>query len=77
MLGDAAGFARDDLGIADRIQKRCLAVVDMAHDRDDRRAGLQIFIRILDRVDDIFDICVRDPLHLVPEFFDDQFGCVS
>ena len=39
VLGDAAGLARRDLGLADRVQQRGLAVVDVAHDRHDRRAG--------------------------------------
>ena len=38
VLGDAAGLARGHLGLADRVQQRRLAVVDVAHDRDDRRA---------------------------------------
>jgi hypothetical protein len=42
MLRDAAGLARDDIRLADRVQKRGLAVVDMAHDRDDRRTRLKI-----------------------------------
>ena len=38
VLGDAAGLAGDDVGLADRVEQRGLAVVDVAHDRDDRRA---------------------------------------
>jgi hypothetical protein len=38
VLGDATGLAGDDLGLADRVEQRRLAVVDVAHDRDDRRA---------------------------------------
>ena len=38
VLGDAAGFARRRMRLADRIQQACLAVVDVAHDRDDRGA---------------------------------------
>ena len=34
-----AGLAGGDLGLADRVQQRGLAVVDVAHDRDHRRAG--------------------------------------
>ena len=36
MLGDAAGLMHRDIGLADRIEQRGLAVVDMAHDGDDR-----------------------------------------
>ena len=38
VLRDAAGFARRDLGAADVVEQRGLAVVDVAHDGDDRRA---------------------------------------
>ena len=38
VLRDAAGFALGDLGLADGVEQRRLAVVDVAHDRDDRRA---------------------------------------
>ena len=37
VLGDAAGLARGHLGLADRVEQRRLAVVDVAHDRDDGR----------------------------------------
>ena len=37
MLGDAACFAGRDLGAADGIQQRGLAVIDVAHDGDHRR----------------------------------------
>ncbi len=43
MLGDAAGFAADDIGTADSVQKRGLAVIDMAHDGDHRRPRLERF----------------------------------
>ena len=42
VLGDAAGLARDDVGVADRVEQRGLAVVDVAHDGDDRRARTQV-----------------------------------
>ncbi len=37
VLRDAACLGRDDLRVADRVEQRRLAVVDVAHDRDDRR----------------------------------------
>ena len=37
VLRDAAGFARDDVRLADEVEQRRLAVVDVTHDRDDRR----------------------------------------
>ena len=46
-LGDAAGLGRDDVRLdavrlADRVQQRRLAVVDVAHDGDDRGPRLQL-----------------------------------
>ena len=37
VLGDAAGLAGDHVGLADGVEQRGLAVVDVAHDGDDRR----------------------------------------
>ena len=47
VLGDAAGLARGDLGLADRVQQRRLAVVDVAHDRDDRRALDEVLVGVV------------------------------
>ena len=38
MLGDAARFASGHIGLPQRIEQRGLAMVDVAHDRHDRRA---------------------------------------
>lgn len=53
MLGNAAGFVAGDIGLADGVEEARLAVVDVAHDGDDRRTGLERFRRI----DDFFDFC--------------------
>ena len=37
VLRDAARFARDDVRLADVVEQRRLTVVDVTHDRDDRR----------------------------------------
>ena len=37
VLGDATGFTSDHIGLADSVEQRGFAVVDVAHDRDDRR----------------------------------------
>ena len=42
MLGDAAGLAGNHVGVADGVEQRGLAVIDMAHDGDDRRTRLQV-----------------------------------
>jgi len=39
VLCDAAGLAGDDIGVADGVEQRGLAVVDMAHDGHDRGDG--------------------------------------
>ena len=77
MLRDAAGFARNDGGLADRVQQRGLAVVDMAHDRDDRRARLHVLVTIDRRGDDLLHIAVADAQDLVAEFLDHQLGGVG
>ena len=38
MLCDSAELVRGDIGLPDRIQQGRLAVVDVSHDRHDRRA---------------------------------------
>ena len=43
VLGDAAALGLDDVRLADPVQKRGLAVVDVAQDRDDRGPRLQVF----------------------------------
>ena len=42
VLRDAAGFALGDLRFADGVEQRRLAVIDVAHDGDDRRARLHV-----------------------------------
>jgi hypothetical protein len=62
VLRDPARFGLDDRSLTDRIQQRRLPVVDVAHDRDDRRprcevglfvvegSGLELFLgSVLDR----------------------------
>src|SRR4029453_16036460 len=44
VLGDAAGLAGDHVGVADGVQQLGLAVVDVAHDGHDRRAGAQVLV---------------------------------
>ena len=41
VLGDAAGLAGDDVRRADAVEQRGLAVVDVTHHGDDRRARLE------------------------------------
>jgi len=48
VLGNAAGFARGDVGFANHIKQRGLAVVNMTHDGHDRRAQFQVFRTVPD-----------------------------
>ena len=50
VLRDPAGLGLDDRGLADRVEQRRLAVVDVAHDRDDRRAGLERLLGVVVRL---------------------------
>ena len=76
VLGDAAGLAGDDIGAADRVEQRRLAVIDMAHDRHHRRARLQRFVGIdVDRGVDV-DVGFRHRLDAVAELLDQQLGGV-
>ena len=47
MLGDAAGLAGDHVGLADAVEQQRLAVVDVAHDGDDRRPRPQQLLVLL------------------------------
>ena len=46
VLRDAAGLARRHVGLADGVEQRRLAVVDVAHDGDDGRARLQVLVDV-------------------------------
>ena len=76
MLRDAAGFAAHHIGAAQRVEQAGLAVVDVAHDRDDRGTRLQRFlvINVGSRID--VDIRFRHALDVVAELGDEQFGGV-
>ena len=43
VLRDAAALALHDIGLADAVQQRGLAMVDVAQDRDDRGSGYEVF----------------------------------
>ena len=77
VLGDAARLARRDVGIAQRIEQRGLAVVDVAHHGHHRRARLQILGPVLDALEADLDVGLADPLGLVAELAHDQLGGVG
>ena len=47
VLGDAAGLALADVGLADGVQQSGLAVVDVTHDGHHRRTGLEVVLAAL------------------------------
>ena len=47
VLGDAAGLARDDVRVADRVEQARLTVVDVTHDGDDRRTDLEVLVGLV------------------------------
>ena len=77
MLGDPAGFAGDDIGVAQRVEQRGLAVVDVTHHGHHRRARLGIG-GIVDDVKQAFlDVRCRDALDAVTHFFGDELGGIG
>ena len=77
MLRDAAGLAAGHVGLAQRVEQRGLAVIDMPHDRDDRGARLQHvgLVGLAAHAD--LDIGLGDAAHAVAELGDDQLGRVG
>ena len=71
VLGDAAGFARRDLGAADVVEQRGLAVVDVAHDGDHRRTRLLVLGHVL-ALQVFFDLVALQDLGDVAQFLDHQ-----
>jgi hypothetical protein len=62
VLRDATGLTRHDVRLAHVVEQRRLAVVDMAHDRDDRRARHQV-LGLVGLFHDPFLGCVGVFLH--------------
>ena len=77
MLGDAAGLARDHIGIADGVEQRGLAVVDVTHDRDHRGARYEIFFLVGDVEQAFLDVGLGDAMDRVAEFGGDQLGSIG
>ena len=72
VLRDAAGLARGHVGLADRVQQRRLAVVDVTHDRDHRRARLEVLVGVLERRIRVGVLGRRDDLDLLVELVGDD-----
>ena len=71
MLRNSAGLTCNDVRIADIIEQRSLPVIDVAHDGDNRRTGLECFRRILDVHQCLFSVVLLK-FYRVPEFVGDQ-----
>ena len=50
VLRDPAGLGRDDASVANRVEKRRLAVIDVTHDRYDRRTRLEGVLGVVERL---------------------------
>ena len=74
VLGDAAGLARHHVGLADGVEQRRLAVVDVAHDGDHRRARNKIAALVGVRLDEQpgFDVGLGDAAHGVAHILGDD-----
>ena len=76
VLRDPAGFRRHDRRLANRVEQRRLAVVDVAHDRDDRRPCAEQVVCVLVGLGlDVVVVGVLDR-HLTPELGCDQLHLV-
>ncbi len=77
VLGDAAGFARRHIGRADGVEQRGLAVIDMAHNGDHRRARPRLSRIVGDVEQAFFDVGFRHAAHAVAHFLGDQLGGIG
>ena len=77
MLGDAARLARHDVGVADRVEQRSLAVVDVAHDGDDRRTRHGVADVAGVPVQAFQDVGLGHALDGVAEILGDELGGVG
>ena len=68
---------RDHVGLADRVEQRRLAVVDVAHDGDDRRTRLQRLVDVGRVEQALLDVRLRDALDGVAELLGDELGGVG
>src|SRR5208337_4354151 len=66
VLGDAAGFAFGNMGFANVIEQRSFAVIDVAHDGDDRRAW-DFKLAGVFGFEDLFDGLVGDLLFVTDD----------
>ena len=72
VLRDATRLARDDVCLPDGVEERRLAVVDVAHDGDDRGAGHEHALVVLLADEPGLDVGFGDALGRMPELLNDE-----
>ncbi len=68
VLRDAPRLSGDHLGLADRVEQRCLAMIDVAHDRHDRRAFDEVLLGVFEHRLDVHVVGGVSDLDLLVEF---------
>src|SRR5579862_3734679 len=76
VLRDAARFRLDHLRVPNRVEQRRLAVVDMAHDGDDRRPRCQRLLRIVEGLRRVLLVGGVLDLHLPLQLGGDELDLV-
>ena len=75
VLRDAASFAGHDIRLAQRIEQRGFAVVDVAHNGHDRRTRLGVLVGVDDVAGEaLFNVRFRDAFNRVAVLGGDEFG---
>ena len=70
MLGDTTGLTGYHVRVSDVIQERCLTMVNVTHDGDNRMARLKILVRIgFGSIVHVFFLISIDEFDLETEFF--------
>ena len=77
VLRNSTGLASNDTCFTDSIQKGCLTVINMAHDRNDRSTRFQIFEFIFDLCNHMFNVSVGNANNFVTKLFDNQFRSIG
>ena len=65
----------DDVGLPNVVEKRCLAVVDVTHDGDNRMPRFEVF-RTIFFLDDLFDFLFFHLLDFEVELISDNGDCI-
>ena len=56
VLGNTSGFTRDDVRLPDVVEQRGFTVVDVSHDRNDRRTRNEILFLVHLRIDCLLNL---------------------